>query len=96
MQDNQQPAEKKEPEAQVNNAPQGDGRLTISSSDVLSMIAFEAQKIVAVTNHHAAGAQFPDPHLLGQTIDRMAELQRTLVGMQMVQQAKSAQGAPVN
>ena len=59
-----------EPSAPANS------NLTVRSSDVLAMIAFEAQKIVAVMNHHAAGAQFPDPELLGQTIGRMAELQQ--------------------
>ena len=85
MQDNHPEVETSESEAQANS------NLVVRSSDVLAMIAFEAQKIVAAMNQHAAGAQFPDPQLLGQTISRMAELQQTLVGMQTVQRAKQAQ-----
>ena len=58
--------------------------LTVQASDVLAAIAFEAQRIVAATNNHAAGAPFPDPNGIDQVIARMSELNSALKAMQQV------------
>lgn len=56
--------------------------LTVQASDVLAAIAFQAQRIVAATNNHAAGAPFPDPKGIDEVLVRMSELNSALKAMQ--------------
>jgi hypothetical protein len=51
----------------------------ITPQDVLAAISFEAQRIIASTNQHAAGAPFPDPAVLKQVLDRMTQLNNMLL-----------------
>lgn len=58
-----------------NVAPQ----LNVSAQDILAAIAFEAQRIVAATQQHAAGYPFPPPALLQEVIARMTHLNSILL-----------------
>lgn len=53
--------------------------LNISAQDLLAAIAFEAQRIVAASQQHAAGYPFPAPQLLQDVINRMTHLNSVLL-----------------
>lgn len=53
--------------------------IEFSAQDVLAALGFEAQRIAAAVGQHAAGAQFPDPRIIQQLIDRMSHLNKTLI-----------------
>jgi hypothetical protein len=47
--------------------------------DVLAAIGFEAQRIANSVGQHSAGAPFPDPKALQEVINRMSELNTSLI-----------------
>lgn len=53
--------------------------LAISPQDVLAALGFEAQRIVAGVQQHAAGYPFPPADQIQQVLDRMQQLNRTLL-----------------
>jgi hypothetical protein len=66
--------------------------LTISPQDVLAAISFEAQRIVAAVQQHAAGYPFPSPKQIQEVIDRMIVLNHTLLANQAeIARANSAE-----
>ena len=58
--------------------------------DVLAAIGFEAQRIANSVAQHSAGAPFPDPKALQGVIDRMSELNRSLIHVVAVAQKAQA------
>jgi hypothetical protein len=53
--------------------------IDFTAQDILAAIGFEAQRLAAGVAQHAAGASFPDPKVIQQVIDRMNELNQTLL-----------------
>lgn len=63
---------------------------SFSPQDVLAAIGFEAQRIANSVAQHSAGAQFPDPKALQAVIDRMTELNTSLIHFATMQQKAQA------
>jgi len=53
--------------------------INFSAQDILAAMGFEAQRLAAAVSQHAVGYPFPDPAVLKQLIDRMAQLNDTLM-----------------
>lgn len=50
----------------------------VSPQDIIAMISFEAQRIVAASQLHAAGHPMPSPEIMGSIIEKMAGLNHVL------------------
>ena len=49
-------------------------KITVSPDDLLAMLAYRAQQIVAACGNRAGGSSFPDPELLGNLIHEMVTI----------------------
>lgn len=58
-----------------------DSQISITPTDLLAMMAFEAQKIVSSSHQVAAGAQFPNPVAIAQVVQRMAAINSQLLSL---------------
>lgn len=56
-----------------------DNAVNFTAQDILAAIGFEAQRLSSGVAQHAAGSVFPNPVIIQKVIDRMSELNKTLL-----------------
>jgi hypothetical protein len=65
-------------------------------TDILGALAFEAERICGAARNCAHGAQFPDPALIGGTLDRMRQLNQILLDFKQEEVAAKEIAPPLN
>jgi len=73
--------------------------LKFNASDVAGALQFEAKRIVMAVDAFAAGAPFPSATGIQAVIERMQELNETLLGFEreyIAMEVERKAGAPVN
>ena len=53
--------------------------LPLTAQDILAALGFEARRLAAAVDQHAAGAPFPDPKIIEQVLAKMGVLNKALL-----------------